>query len=173
VGNRNAGQVIEFLNTFGSPVTQEEHKGSGHSSGSHTQNYVTGNGSNQGTDQGIVPEIPQVNIEGLGDAREQQGEVYNQADGNDPEADVGGKSHCSSGRPAHINDVAGNASVGYHSLGHLSEGSPHQANDEVNAYESYTNGHCSPEGPSNFCAKDHGKKEDEHRKQYRGAQGIN
>ena len=67
--NGDARQFIEFLNAFGSPVTQEEHESGGNSRCGQAHHQVAGNSSDQGAEQGIVPEVPHVNVEGLGDAQ--------------------------------------------------------------------------------------------------------
>jgi len=84
MGNGNSRKSVEVLNSFRSPVSQEQSKCSGNGSSNQTVPELAGGGYDQGADEGEVPEVPDVYVESLGHIREQKNNVDKQCDRNDP-----------------------------------------------------------------------------------------
>ena len=168
----NAGQVVEVLHGRRGPVGEEEHHCSGDCSCDNAKSQVACGGGDEGASEGEVPEVPDVDVEGLGQAGGQQNDVDEQCHRDDPQTDVRTKGDGGSGRPADINNVALNASAGNHSTCYTVNGAPHQANNKANTDEGDTNDHGGAECSARFCSQDDRKEEDDDREHYRGAQGV-
>ena len=170
--HRNTRQAIEALHGLGAPVgeDQADHGDDGGSGKAHAERI--GGRDHQRADEGKVPEVPHVHVQRAGEAPEQHHNVHGNADGDDPEADLRAEGNGGRRRPAHIDDVAGDAGVRGNGLRHLAEVGPHQADDEIDADEGDADGDTGAERLARAGAQNHGNDEDDDRQQNRRAQSV-
>ncbi len=65
-----------MLNSFGSPVSQEQSESGSNGGSDQAVNQVAGGCYNQGTNEGEMPEVPDIDIQGLGDIGEQENKIH-------------------------------------------------------------------------------------------------
>ena len=161
VGDGDAGQTVEVLDGFGNPVTEEQRPGGSNSGGKEPQVEILAHDGDQGTDEGEVPEIPDIDIQGLGEPDEQQDHIDQDRDGDDPQPDLGGKRDGGGRRPANIHNVERGAGILDHRLTDCGQGAPHEADDQVDTDERNTDSDRGAESPAGFSAEDQSNEEND------------
>src|SRR5262245_9073238 len=101
-----------------------------------------------------MPEIPDIDIEGAGDARQQQHQIDTDPDRNDPKADRRTESNGCGRGPTHIDHVTYDAGILDDRLGDIAEAGPHQADDEIDADEGDADGDAGAESAAGPCSQD-------------------
>ena len=133
---------------------------------------VATDGCDHRTDEGEVPEVPDIDVEGLGPAQEEHYHVDQDRDRDDPQANLGTEGDCRGRGPTDIHYIAGNAQVLHQRLTDIRQGTPHQTNDQVDADEGDADDHASTKCFSGFCTQDQRDEKDNNGQCDRGAKTI-
>ena len=108
-----------------------------------------------GPDEGKVPVVPQVDVDGLGAAQAQQHEVDGQAHGDDEGAYQRVVGHRGGGWPAHVEDLQFEVVDVRNALQRRPQGTGEEARDDSQSHESYAHVESALQGLAELDADAH------------------